>query len=79
MTYKIREVNIDEFYSKDIPEKMLLMFLLEARCNSIGNLKLVLKPNRTLQQEGGPEITSGTLWVASFSNRDEFVVYCDVW
>lgn len=79
MAYKIREVNIDEYYSKEISEKMLMVFLLEGRCSTRGSMKLTLKPNRDLRQSGGPKLVSGTLWVASFGKKDEFVVYCSVW
>lgn len=73
----ITNVNFVEYYSNNVPEDILLNYLLGSQCNYKGRLILTLNAFRELHQEG-PFIIPPIRWLNSFEEFAEFKIICDV-
>lgn len=75
--WHITKVNFEYMNSSFIEENDLLAYLVGAECSWPGILKLELKQNKILKQEG-PYICPPIRWLDSFGSADEFRIVCHV-
>jgi hypothetical protein len=73
----IKSVEVVYFYSSSMTKEVLIKELVGSKCTWAGELRIRLKVNRELVQEG-PFIVPPIRWLNSFSKVDEFYIICDV-